>query len=256
MAAKTSENHTVQLPVSLTLDTSGAEGPTEHARVGEGRARLDVEAPVTPPRSIQASKIADKATPLPDFAELAGIGPVLAARIRDTLKVHTLEQLELAAHTGRLKTVAGVGAGRSRYIRQQLQERFKSARGPASSSASPLKTAPPVADLLWIDHEYRVKAKVGVLTRVAPKRLNPTGAAWLPILRTTLGATSYTAFFSNTEAAHRAGKTHSWVIVLAECGGRANQYTVVSETRGSWRGQRVVRGREDECREYYQSWAA
>lgn len=30
-----------------------------------------------------------------------------------------------------------------------------------------------------------------------------------------------------------------------------NQHTVVTETRGSLRGKRVVRGRESECHEYY-----
>jgi hypothetical protein len=113
-----------------------------------------------------------------------------------------------------------------------------------------------VAELLAIDHEYRSLARHDKLPRVAPRRFNPKGTAWLPVLHMQRAGTNYTAFFSNTSNAHRAHKTHQWVIVLAEREGHKSAFTVVSETRGSWRGERVVRGREAECRAYYSGAAA
>lgn len=190
-----------------------------------------------------------------DFAELAGIGPKLAGRIAQ-LGIGSLEQLELAAHTGRLQTAPGIGPGRARLIREQLEQHFRRTRHAARGQVQELSCAAPLADLLDVDHEYRVKARVGTLPRVAPKRFNPGAVAWLPVLKTSIGPYSYTAFFSNTATAHHLGKARNWVVVLAEREGRVTQYTVVSETRGDWRGQRVVRGRERECRDYYSSWAA
>lgn len=184
------------------------------------------------------------------FVSVPGVGPELAQRIERKLGIHTLEQLELAAHTGRLQTVAGIGAGRARRVRDALKLHFDGAHQ-AESKPGAAGPNPPVGDILTIDHEYRHKARVGLLARVAPKRFNPTGAAWLPVLRTTLNDVRYTAFFSNSATAHRAHKTHQWVIVLAERDGHRREFTVVSDTHGDFRGERVVRGREPECRQYY-----
>lgn len=57
--------------------------------------------------------------------------------------------------------------------------------------------------------------------------------------------------FSNTARAHELGKTDDWVVVYFRKGKRENQCTVVTETRGPLKGKRVIRGREDECRTYY-----
>jgi hypothetical protein len=43
-----------------------------------------------------------------------------------------------------------------------------------------------------------------------------------------------------------------WVVIYFYDGDHVErQRTVVTETRGSLVGRRVVRGREEECREYY-----
>jgi len=57
--------------------------------------------------------------------------------------------------------------------------------------------------------------------------------------------------FSNTARAHELGMTHDWVVVYYERDGHENQCTVVTERRGDLGGQRVVRGREDDCRRHY-----
>ena len=231
--------HLTDLPVSLASEVrAGTESANQNATALEPFEREALEQADAP------------------FSEIPGLGPKLAARVREQLGIRTVEQLELAAHTGRLQTVAGIGPGRARRIREQLGARFKQMRQARQQHCRPLNPEPPVAELLSVDHEYRVKARAGTLRRVAPKRLNPTGAAWLPVLNTTRGATHYTAFFSNTATAHRLHKTHQWVVILAERSGCLAQYTVVNETRGSWHGERVVRGRESECRSYYATRAA
>ena len=58
-----------------------------------------------------------------------------------------------------------------------------------------------------------------------------------------------TALFSNTALAHQLGRTGDWVVIYFNReGGTEHQRSVVTETRGPLEGQRVVRGREAECR--------
>ena len=108
---------------------------------------------------------------------------------------------------------------------------------------------PSVEELLDVDREYRQKAEAGTLQRIAPRRMNPRGEAWLPVLHTHRGARGYTALFSNTPRAHRLGTTHDWVVICVEHDGSAGerQSTVITARFGPLKGQRIVRGREDEC---------
>ncbi|MFW6135527.1 MAG: hypothetical protein ACOC7N_01750 [Chloroflexota bacterium] len=46
-------------------------------------------------------------------------------------------------------------------------------------------------------------------------------------------------------------KTHDWVALYYQRDGDEDQATVVTETHGPLQGKRVVRGRESECRRYY-----
>jgi putative hydrolase len=108
-----------------------------------------------------------------------------------------------------------------------------------------------VADLLSVDEEYRTKAETRKLPVITPRRFNPRGTAWLPVLHTERGARSFHAFFSNTPLAHRLGRTRDWVVLYWDEDGEGGQATVVTERRGDLSGLRVVRGREEECRDYY-----
>ena len=95
----------------------------------------------------------------------------------------------------------------------------------------------------------RDRAGRDALPRIAPKRFNPTGAAWLPVLHTERGPWHLTALFSNTALAHRLGRTGDWVVVYFHRDERPEgRRTIVTETTGPGRGSRVVRGREAECR--------
>ena len=110
---------------------------------------------------------------------------------------------------------------------------------------------PSVAELLSVDREYRRKARAGALPCIAPRRFNPSQEAWLPILHTERNGRPYTALFSNTERAHRLGRTRDWVVLYFEVGRDKHQCTVVTEYQIPLRGRRVVRGRELECAEFY-----
>ena len=111
--------------------------------------------------------------------------------------------------------------------------------------------APAVEILLDIDREYRDKAHAGELPRIAPRRMNPEGKAWLPVLHKRVEPGHFTALFSNTERAHLLHRVYDWVVIFYSDHGADGQATVVTELRGALSGRRVVRGREPECARYY-----
>jgi putative hydrolase len=108
--------------------------------------------------------------------------------------------------------------------------------------------------ILQVDSQYRKKASDGELPMIAPKRFNPDAKAWLPVMHVTKQGWHFTALFSNTARAHQLDRTHDWVVIyFYDDQHHESQHTVVTETHGDLTGQRVVRGRETECREFYAS---
>ncbi|MGI9476274.1 MAG: helix-hairpin-helix domain-containing protein [Hyphomicrobiaceae bacterium] len=182
------------------------------------------------------------------FQTVPGIGPGLAHDIHETLHIDTLEALEVAANDGRLATVSGIGPRRLSAIKALLAQRLDSRRLRAKADGTP----PAIADLLSVDSEYRHKAGQGHLRTIAPRRFNPEGRAWLPVLHAERGDWSFTALYSNTRRAHELKRTQDWVVIFAhKADTHEQQCTVVTEHRGPITGERVVRGREGECIEYY-----
>jgi hypothetical protein len=178
------------------------------------------------------------------FQAIPGVGPALARRIHEALHVDTLEALEVAAHDGRLAAVPGVGPRRAAGLRAALAGMLGRTR---LRPREPIEE-PPVATLLDVDRQYRDEAAAGRLPRIAPRRFNPEGRAWLPVLHTERGSWQFTVLFSNTARAHELGKTQDWVVVYFHTDTRPEgQRTVVTETFGRLAGRRVVRGRESEC---------
>ncbi len=194
-------------------------------------------------------RLRGSAEPRDVFCAIPGVGPILAKRLHETLHVETLEQLEAALHEKGGKSVAGLGPRRQAALRavlSQMLARIRPVRtGPADE--------PSVGILLDVDREYRTKAQADQLKKIAPKRFNPTGETWLPILHAQRGQWHFTALFSNTARAHELHKVHDWVVIYfhSDNGGEA-QRTVVTATRGPLSGQRVVRGRERECLSIYE----
>ncbi len=188
------------------------------------------------------------ADPVRLFQMIPGIGPGLATRIHDTLHVSTLEQLEDAAHHGRLDEVPGMGARRAKMLRVALAEMLSRVR---RRGGAPVRE-PGVDLLLDVDREYRERS--GELPKIAPRRFNPTGEAWLPVLHTQRGEWSFTALYSNTATAHELGREHDWVVIFfGSDHAPEGQRTIVSEGHGPLAGRRVVRGRETECHHFYEA---
>ncbi len=177
------------------------------------------------------------------FCSVPGVGPALAHRIQETLHLDSLEALEIAAHDGRLRQAPGFGARRAAVVRSTLAELLARVRPPIPRVAD----EPAVALLLDVDREYRDKAARDTLHKIAPKRFNPGGEAWLPVLHTVREPWYFTALYSNTVRAHQLGRTGDWVVVYFHRDARPEgRRTIVSETQGPARGRRVVRGREAE----------
>lgn len=184
------------------------------------------------------------------FRMLPGIGEELAHRIHTALDVDSLTELEIAAHDGRLAEVPGIGPRRAAMIRASLADRLGQTRPrPRHGGAGP---EPSAADLLDVDAEYLAKAAASQLPKIAPRRFNPTGEAWLPILHTQRGSWHFTALFSNTARAHQLGRCDDWVVIYFHSDHEPEgQRTVVTESQGNLAGRRVVRGREGECSSHY-----
>lgn len=183
------------------------------------------------------------------FQSVPGVGPELSRRIHEALDVDTLEGLELAAYDGRLASVPGIGPRRAAMIRAALADMLARTR-PRRVRA---EKEPDVGVLLDVDREYLEKAEADRLPKIAPKRFNPTGEAWLPILHGQRDDWHFTVLFSNTARAHELGLVRDWVVLYFHTDrGPEGQRTVVTETRGTLSGRRVVRGREAECRDYYE----
>jgi DNA polymerase (family X) len=219
----------------------GIEGLEGMPGVGPAIARALREL-VTRGRLPMIDRLRGELDPETVLASVPGVGPRLAARLHAELGIETLEGLEAAAHDGRLETIAGFGAKRLAGIRDSLAHRL----GRVRAAEAPHSAAPSVSELLAVDREYREKAEAGALPLIAPRRFNPTGAAWLPVLHTTRGPRRYTALFSNTAHAHRAGRTRDWVVLYVDDDAGERQYTVITATRGAHSGHRIVAGREHE----------
>jgi hypothetical protein len=187
------------------------------------------------------------------FSTVADIGPKLATRIHEDLGISTLTELEAACWDGRLQRVPGMGPKRVRAVRESLAGRFnRAAERPKDIKPLPPEDQPPVDELLDIDRHYRDLAERDRLMRIAPRRYNPEGKAWLPILHTERDGRQYTALYSNTSRAHELGALRDWVVIFRDDKKIAGTWTVITSRLGPLKGHRVVRGREVECAHYYE----
>lgn len=225
--------------------------------IGDGIAAVIGEY-VSTGQSNLLQELESKASPEDAFVNVPGIGRELARRIADQLHITTLAELEEAAHDGRLAAVEGFGEKRVDGVRKALAGMFSRSarvrqqnRTDDSSRSSQIPDRPSVELLLKVDAEYRQRAEAGDLPKIAPRRFNPENEAWLPVLNTEAQGWKFTALFSNTAQAHRLDKTRDWVVIYFKRDNQEDQHTVVTETKGSLKGKRVVRGRDAENRRYY-----
>jgi DNA polymerase (family X) len=231
-------------PVSEVLAKDGVEGLESLPHVGESIARA-VRDLLARGRLAMLERLRGESDPVALLASVPGIGRKTADLLHHDLGINTLEDLEAAAHDGRLHRLAGFGAKRLAGVSDSLAHRLQRIRPPAPLDSG---TRPSVEELLDVDREYRDKAAAGLLTLIAPRRFNPTRTAWLPVLHTARGSRHYTALFSNTARAHARGKTSDWVVLYWDGTDGEHQCTVITAEYGAHEGSRIVRGREDEHR--------
>ncbi len=235
-------------PLGEVFRAGGREALMELPAVGRSIAAALAEMLATG-RWAQLERLRGTLEPEERFRTIAGVGPTLAKRIAEELHVDTLEALEAAAHDGRLAEMKGIGPRQAEMIRSALGERLGR---PRLRRLRQSRERPPVDLLLDVDAEYRSRASAGELRTIAPKRFNPSGEAWLPILHARRGDWRFTALYSNTALAHELGRVKDWVVIYYETDALPEgQCTIVTETRGPIVGRRVVRGREQECWNYW-----
>jgi len=243
---------TLDRPVGRIFAESGIQGLIDLPGIGRSIAAAIAEI-VRTGRWTQLRRLRGTLDPESLFQTLPGIGPDLAARMHNELHTDSLEALEITAWDGRLEEVPGMGPRRLAMVRASLSERLgkRRIRRPVD------RPLPSIATLLDVDREYREKATHGVLQTIAPRRFNPTGGNWLPVLHTERDDWSFTALFSNTQRAHELQKTRDWVVIYFHTDSEPEgQCTTVTERTGQLAGKRVVRGREVECRSHYAKAAA
>ncbi len=204
------------------------------------------------------------------FTTLPGIGQVLARRLYRGLGLRSLAELAQAAQAGVLAQVPGFGPERIEQLKDTLAAlppekvvprqtfRVPAIVSDSRTSELPIENSPAVELLLAVDAQYQYLAKAGQLRMVTPRRFNPEAKPWLPVMHLKKEGWTFKVLYSNTARAHELGKTHDWVVVNYERdaeagqpgsqqkgqqkGQQRGQCTVVTETQGAKRGQRVVRG--------------
>ncbi len=243
--------------VSDIFAKEGSEGLEQISGIGASIARA-IRDILLHGRLGMLDRLRGESRPIAILASVPGIGKVYARRLHDDLGIETLEELELAAHDGRLEQYPGIGAKRLAGIRDSLAQRLgriRRQRTPVPATPvprPPILQRPSVSELLDVDREYRHKAAAGALKKIAPRRFNPTGEAWLPIMHTARNGRHYTALFSNTARAHELGKTREWVVLFCDNGDTEHRFTVITSEFGLLEGKRIVAGREAECEKYYE----
>lgn len=236
-------------PLAKIWHEQGDQGLRAVSGVGE-RLGTALRTLITTGRLPMLDRLRGETDPVALLESVSGIGPVLAERLHSELGIDSLEDLEAAAHDNRLRDLAGIGKKKLAGIVDSLATRLGRVRREGSTRDA---DQPSVEELLEIDREYRQKATADQLPRITPRRFNPGGEAWLPILHTHRGERNYTALYSNTARAHELGGIRDWVVLYYDDGSDEHLATVITSQRGSLTGKRIVRGRENECEQFYQT---
>ena len=204
-------------------------------------------------RMTRLEKLKGTSDPVALFQSIPTVGKELAKRIHDTLHVDSLEALENAAHKNQLSKVEGLGLKRKQAIEAWLSKYLGDHRRQLRAAKHSIEE-PTINLLLKIDAEYRNKANASKLPFITPKRFNPNNKAWLPVLHSSRDHWHFTALYSNTERAHKLNRVYDWVVIyFYDDHHQEGQHTVVTETHGTLIGKRVVRGREADCIEFYET---
>ncbi len=224
--------------VDEILAAEGRAGLVALPTIGYGIAAAIAEMLATG-RWSQLDRLQGEFAPETLFQTIPGIGPRLARRLAEDGHLENLADLEYALHLNDL-SIKGIGKRRKRMIADALSERL----GQPSQILIARKSVPSVPLLLDVDRTYRERAAADKLRKIAPRRFNPNGEAWLPIMHMRRAGWHFTMHFSNSRLAHELRKTRDWVIVHFQRDGETEgRCTAITETSGPMMGKRVIRGR-------------
>jgi hypothetical protein len=235
-----------KVPLSETLKNKGRDGLVVLPAIGKGIAAAIAEIILTGKWS-QLDRARGELVPEKLFMTIPGIGPRFAKAMVEDAHLESLEDLEYAIHTNE-PPIKELGPRRREAIAAILEKRLGRFVFPKPAASQ----LPPVELILEVDAMYRARAAAGTLKLIAPKRHNPEGVKWLPIMHARHDDWHFTALFSNTALAHKLDKTNDWVAIYHENKNYVEtRSTVVSQAHGSMETHRIVRGREKECNEFY-----
>ena len=107
-------------PIDEIVRTEGLEGLQKLPGIGETLARF-IHQLVTTGRLPMLDRLRGESDPIALLRTVPGIGKVMAERVHDELGIETLEELEIAAHDGRLARSPGIwgktARGNTRFAR-------------------------------------------------------------------------------------------------------------------------------------------
>ena len=237
-------------PIRQIAENEGIDGLVRIQTIGHSIASL-IDQYVRTGRVLLLDRLRGEATAERIFTTVPTIGPELAHRIYGELHIETLPELYQATLSGKLDEVPGIGQKRVRAIHDCLAQRLSGHLNPTMPPYPATDRSIPIAEILDIDAEYKKRAAEDQLPKIAPVKFNPGAVAWLPIMHIERDDRHYTALFSNTARAHELNTTKDWVVIYRDDDQQHARWTVVTSQFGKLRGCRIVRGREDECREFY-----
>ena len=141
-------------PLAEIWREKGDEGLRAVTGVGE-RLETALRTLVTTGRLPMLDRLRGETDPIALLESVPGIGRVLAERLHLEFGIDSLEDLEAAAHDGRLHDLAGFGSKRLAGIADTLATRLGRIRQPGGVAAH---DEPSVEELLDVDREYRERA--------------------------------------------------------------------------------------------------
>jgi DNA polymerase/3'-5' exonuclease PolX len=110
-------------PMDEIVREEGVEGLQNLPGIGESLSRT-IHQPVTSGRLPMLERLRGESDPVEILASVPGVGKRLAERLYIDLGIGTLEELEAAAHDGRLAEIEGFGEKRIVGVRDSLAGRL------------------------------------------------------------------------------------------------------------------------------------
>lgn len=233
-------------PVQELLDRQGIEALQKLPGIGDHLA-FTIERLLHTGQFYSMTAEAESLPPRQNLRSLRGVGPHLAEMLWEKKGIVSIDQLQKAMEQNQLRDLP-LSEKQLDHLRQALVQWQKE----QAIYQEELSGEPAIADLLAIDQEFRKTDLTRQLPHRREMRLFHHGENYTRSQKIRRKNWRYHVRYSNSSLAHRLGLYGDWVVIyFQDAKGNKGQRTVVTEYRGSLAGKRVVRGREEECAQYY-----